>query len=331
VQADRLLSILMLLDAQRRMTARELAEKVEVSVRTIYRDVDALSAAGVPVFATRGNGGGCCLPDGYHLRLSGLTSREAQALSLPGPARVLADLGLAGVADLAARKLIHALPTALRQEAEAARERIVVEAAGWDAPQESVEHLGVLQAAVWQEQRVALRYRRADGSWVERLVDPLGLVAKGSVWYLVAAVDADVRTYRVSRVQDVRLTGQAIIRPRDFDLAAFWRAASADFKARLPRYATLMRVASSVLPAVRQVRRVSIDAEQSDGPDHVRAGLAFDSVDDAAAFALTWGRDVEVLQPVELRQQVASAARELARRYRAPTRARQSARSSRMS
>src|SRR5438270_6805015 len=157
MRADRLVSMLLLLDRHRRLTAADLAERLEVSARTVYRDLDALSAAGVPVFAERGRGGACCLPGGYRVRLNGLSAGEAQALSLPLPRRVLADLGLTDQAEYALRKLLVALPEEVRSQAEAAHQRILVDTAGWDAPEDSAaEHLEVLQAAVARAERVGL-------------------------------------------------------------------------------------------------------------------------------------------------------------------------------
>jgi predicted DNA-binding transcriptional regulator YafY len=186
VRADRLLSIVLLLDTHRHLTAGDMARRLEVSERTIYRDIDALSAAGVPVYAQRGGRGGCYLPDGYRTRLTGLTAAEAQVLSLRGPAKILADLGLGEAVDAAQMKLLRALPDGVRSGATAAHERVLVEAAGWDPPLESVPHLEALQSAVWSERQLEMVYCRSDGTTVERRVDPLGLVAKGSVWYLVS-------------------------------------------------------------------------------------------------------------------------------------------------
>ncbi|HEY3063157.1 MAG TPA: YafY family protein [Chloroflexota bacterium] len=333
MRADRLLGMLLLLDDHRRMTAGALAERLEVSTRTIYRDLDALSAAGVPIYAERGNGGACCLPQGYRVRLNGLSEAEVQALSLAAPARILSDLGLTEHAAAAARKLIRALPDALRSPAESARSRILVDASGWDAPSEPVSQLGALQQAVWHDQRVAIDYTRADGTSVERMVDPLGLVAKGSVWYLVASVGGQVRTYRAARVSAVRPTGEAASRPAGFELASFWRESSAAFKAALPRFTVQVRVTAQAVESVRNARRVRIESEAPPAEDgRVVMELTFDTEAEAQAFALGHGLDVEVLEPAALRQAVAHVAAEVAMRYGRPLRrARHSGRSRRMS
>jgi predicted DNA-binding transcriptional regulator YafY len=316
VRADRLLSILLLLDTHRHLTAGDLARRLEVSERTIYRDIDALSAAGVPVYAQRGGHGGCCLPEGYRTRLTGLTAAEAQVLSLPGPTQVLADLGLREAVDAAQMKLIRALPDGVRRTAAAAHERVLVEAAGWDPPRESVPHLETLRSAVWLERQLEVVYCRSDGTTVERRVDPLGLVAKGSVWYLVAAVAGEVRVYRVGRLIDVRVLDHSITRPPGFDLAAFWRQTSTAFRANIPRITVMVRVAPPALAAVRGARRVGIDREEPPAQDGwVELSLRFDSAEEARAFVLGCGPVIEVLKPLALRDEVARLATKIAELY----------------
>jgi predicted DNA-binding transcriptional regulator YafY len=332
MKADRLLSLLLVLDTRRRVTAAELAQRLEVSQRTIYRDLDALSAAGVPVYAERGNGGGCCLPDGYRVRLNGLTITEAQALALPLPDRVLADLGLRKQASVGLSKLLHALPETVRAQAESAHQRILVDSAGWDAPEEEVQQLRALQEAVWRSERIAMHYRRPNGTAVERVVDPLGLVAKGSIWYLVAAVEGQVRTSRVARIASVHLTGESGARPPDFDLATFWRESSAAFKAAIPRYATRMHVEREAVAGVRSAHRVRVERERSLPDGRFEMEVSFDSESEACAFALSQGSGIDVLEPRELRTRVASQAGAVLRRYASRSKlARHSVRSRRMS
>lgn len=200
MRADRLLSILLLLQTQRRLTARELAERLEVSERTIYRDMDALSGAGVPVLAQRGNKGGWMLLDSYQTNLTGLNDTEIQALFLAQPARLLADLGLRQAHDAALIKLLAALPSIQRRDAEYIRQRIHVDVPGWHPSKEESAAFPAIQEAVLSDRQLKLVYQRGDSAVVERLVDPLGLVAKGRVWYLIAGVEGELRTYRVSRV-----------------------------------------------------------------------------------------------------------------------------------
>ena len=226
MRADRLLQLLLVLQRSGRMTASRLAQELEVSVRTIYRDVEALSAAGVPVFAESGPGGGVQLVDGYETRLTGLTAAEAGALGFSGLPAVADQLGLRAVLGMAQAKVDAALP--------------------------AVPCLEPLSHAVWDERRVLLRYRRADRI-VSRTVDPLGLVLKAGTWYLVgrAGRPSTVRTYRVSRVTAVRALPHGFDRPEDFDLATAWAAAQSSFARDLMRYEVRAQVPADQLWRLR--------------------------------------------------------------------------------
>ena len=200
---------------------------------------------------------------------------------------------------------------------DTASQRVLVEAAGWDAPVDSVRQLPALQQAVWQERQAEVVYRRGDGATVERRVHPLGLVAKGSVWYLVAAAEGTVRVYRASRVVEVRVLDCPSVRPVDFDLTAYWRKSSAAFKASIPRITAIVRVAPSALELVRGARRVSIERERPPAADGwVELELRFDSTNEARAFALGCGPVIEVLEPDALRGEIARLAAETAEMYR---------------
>lgn len=214
MRADRLLSLLMLLQARGRMTAEELAKKLEVSERTVYRDLSALGMAGVPVYAERGPGGGCGLIDGYRTNLTGLTETEVHTLFMAGAPALLNDLGLGRSLDGAVLKLLAALPVTFRENVERARQRIHIDAFGWSHAEEPVPFLAAVQDAVLRDRRLQITYRKGNGNVVDRLVDPLGLVAKSTIWYLVGAVDGQTRIFRVSRVLDATITGELCVRPR---------------------------------------------------------------------------------------------------------------------
>lgn len=317
MRADRLLSILLLLQVNRRMTAGSLAKRLEVSARTVHRDMEALSMAGVPVYAERGAGGGWVLPDSFRTDVAGLTESEIQALFVATPARLLADLGLTQASHAALVKVTAALPSIARRDAEHMRQRIHVDGAGWHQSADEVPTLPVLQEAVWLERKARMRYRRNDGETVERVVDPLGLVAKGRLWYLVAAVDGALRTYRVSRMQAVDLLDEPAIRPPDFDLAAFWAESSAELVANLPRYPITVRVSPEV------IRRLWIPGayarvEQIGGPEadgwHT-AWLMLQTESEACSYVLGFGRRMEILEPGELRERVIRESREIVAFY----------------
>src|SRR3954464_5539639 len=259
MRASRLVSLLLLLQSRGGQTAAELARELEVSVRTIHRDVDALSASGVPIYADRGPHGGIRLVDGYRTRLTGMTADEAEALFLAGVPGPAAELGLGTVVAAARLKVLAALPTELRARASrlphrfppptglrarASRlvERFHLDAAAWYHPDEAVPHLGALSEAVWECQRVQIGYDRGDKT-VDRVLEPLGLVLKAGVWYLIAAADGQPRTYRVSRVSRVTTLDDATFeRPGEFDLAAFWAEASAAYERDTPSVEVTLRI-----------------------------------------------------------------------------------------
>lgn len=317
MRADRLLSMLLLLQVHRRITARELAKRLEVSERTIYRDMEALSVAGIPISAERGTGGGIVLAEAFRTNLTGLSSSEIQALFLGRPTHLLNDLGLHQASEAALIKLQAVLPSMYRQSAEYVRQRIYVDVAGWQRPgEEQLVFLPLLQEAIWQERKVALTYQRGE-SRVERVLDPLGLVAKGRTWYLVAAVDGEQRTYRISRIQQAEMLEEACSRPLDFDLAGYWQRSSADFVANIPRYVVNVRMTQRARERVIHSGRF-IQCEQIGAPDAdgwMLARLLFEIPDEACGYLLSFGAEMEILEPQEMREQVISLARSLVAFY----------------
>lgn len=307
MRADRLISILLLLQIHRGLTANELARRLEVSERTIHRDMEALSSVGVPVVADRGAGGGWRLVGDYRTKLTGLNEVEVQALFLNVPPQLLADLGLQQTSEAALTKLLAEVPGAARRDAEFARQRIHVDVTGWNRAEESVPMLPVLQQAVWQDRKLKISYQRdPDCEAFEREVDPLGLVAKGSVWYLIAAVEAEPRTYRVSRVLAATLLDEASQRPAGFDLAAHWRQSAQVFKTQIPRFDSTLRVRQEALRrlsyAVRFARVEETGAPDADGWATVK--MRFQLEDEAAEFALSFGDQIEVVEPLSVREKV---------------------------
>jgi predicted DNA-binding transcriptional regulator YafY len=319
MRADRLLSILLLLQVHRKLTARNLARRLEVSERTIHRDMVALGTAGVPVTAARGAGGGWGLLESYQTNLTGLNEAEIQALFLAKPSHLLADLGLARAGEAAFIKLLAALPAIGRRDAQDVRQRIHIDPTGWRRPDENVSCIPTLQDAIWRERRLAFLYDRGEGS-SPRVAEPLGLVAKGSVWYLVAAVEGQPRTYRVSRIRDARVCDdEPFARPADFDLAAYWERSSAEFVANLPRYDALVRAAPEALPRLRAGGRyMRIEREEAPERDGwVRVALRFEEEHEASEFLLPFGDQVEALDPPALRARIAGLAARVAAFYAA--------------
>jgi predicted DNA-binding transcriptional regulator YafY len=317
VRADRLVTILLLLQTYRRLTARQLSERLEVSERTIHRDMEALSVSGIPLVAARGAGGGWTLPGSYRTDLTGLRQDEVQALFLTGPPRVLSDLGLHAALDGALVKLMAALPVQHRRDADFIRQRIYIDSAPWRPAEERAAVLPLLREALWRDRRLVISYQRSDSVLVDRLVDPLGLVAKSGLWYLVAAVDGEIRTYRVSRIDAAHLADEACVRPSAFDLAGFWTQSSAQFIAGLPRYPAQVRVTGEVVPRLRFGGRFA-RIEQVNPPDAdgwSRVDIRFETIDEACEFCLGFGPGLEVLEPLELRERVIRLARETVEFY----------------
>jgi predicted DNA-binding transcriptional regulator YafY len=290
------------------MTAPELARLLEVSVRTIHRDMEALSTAGVPVTSERGPGGGWCLVEGYRTNLTGLNEAEIRALFLSDPRNLLTDLGLREAADQALLKVLAAIPSMRRMDVERARQRIFVDTSG-PGRKDPVPCLPLLQEAVWQERRLDIAYRKVDGEEIRRVVDPLGLVIRGALWYLVAAAEGELRSYRVSRVLEARMLDEPAARPEGFDLEAHWRQSYAEYRAGLPVYRIVVRVAPDALPRAREpwpFSRVEHE-EPPDAEGWSRLTFRFEMNWEACEFVLRFGGRMEVLEPPELREMVREA------------------------
>ncbi|HKG24299.1 MAG TPA: YafY family protein [Thermomicrobiales bacterium] len=321
MRASRLLSILLLLQTRGRMTAQALADELEVSVRTIYRDVDSLSAAGVPVYGDRGPDGGYQLLDGYRTRLTGLTPDEAESLFLagiPGPA---AELGLGTVLAAAQLKLMAALPPELRSRAGRIRERFHLDAPGWFEDAEQPLHLETVADAVWNQKPLRVRYHRWGGE-VERTLHPLGLVLKGGAWYLVAAVDGQERTYRISRILALETLDGRFERPAGFDLTAYWASWSENFMDRLYRDEAVVRLSPRALELLpyyfnpTAARATMASASPPDAAGWTRVTMPIESVEHALGGLLRFGAEAEVVSPPELRRRMAEAAVGLVALYR---------------
>ncbi|KAB2372339.1 helix-turn-helix transcriptional regulator [Actinomadura montaniterrae] len=342
MRASRLLSLLLLLQTRGRMTARDLADELEVSVRTVYRDVESLSAAGVPVYADRGPDGGYRLLEGYRTRLTGLTTGEAESLFLSGMPGPASQLGLGDVVAAAELKLMAALPPDLRSRAARIRERFHLDAPGWFRAPDDVPHLQAVADAVWNQQRIRVLYRRwAQPQEVERDLEPIGVVLKAGTWYLIArahhphpgapqddpppdtppAHDRAPRTYRVSKILTLEPLPHRFDRPPGFDLAAYWDAYAARFEADSYRDQATVRLspdglrrAPILLPPV-MARAVHDNAGPPDPTGWTTLTLPVESLRHAHVEFLKLGADVEVIAPPPLRAMMTDTARALADRY----------------
>jgi len=313
------MAILLRLQSSGGATAPQLAAELEVSVRTIYRDVGALQAAGVPLWTETGPTGGIRLIDGWRSDLEGLTTDEAMALFVGGPATAIDQLGLGSFLAAAQVKVLAALPPAAARRAEEGRSRFLLDAPGWFQREEPTDALAALAAAVWGDHRVDLTYRRQDRA-VARRVDPLGLVLKAGTWYLLARHRGDLRTYRVSRVARAVARAERFDRPDGFDLAAAWAEVSTAFDRSLLRVPVRLRLSPEAqrhLPALVPSAATVEALGAAGGPDADGwrvVDLWVESESIAHSQLLGLGAGVEVLAPAALRRAVAATAAEMAQR-----------------
>jgi predicted DNA-binding transcriptional regulator YafY len=308
MRASRLVSFLLVLQTRGQLTAVELAERLEVSERTVQRDAQALAAAGVPIVSVRGPAGGYRLDRGYRTKLTGLDAAEAEALFV-GPA---AELGLGRELAAARLKLLASLPADLQERAGRAARLFHVDTRGWFREEDRVPHLPVIAGALWRGRRLDIRYREG-AAVVSRRLHPLGLILKAGVWYLLAQRRGEERVYRVSRIVSARERAEPCARPADFDLAAAWTSRSEEFERSQrsrPQIEVTVRVPRSQVRYLRAARVVE-DGEQ---PTVI---ARFDGLDHAFRALLSYGAQAEVLAPRALRERIAAAAAETVSLYAA--------------
>lgn len=303
------------MQARGRVTERELAERLEVSQRTIHRDLEALSASRVPVVALRGSQGGWELDKGWRTQVPGLDESELRALLMAQP-RIVGHPRLAAAAESALNKLMAALPGPMREQAAAMRERLHIDPTGWWDTGEDLSMLSIVQDAVARERQLAFDYVRADGQRSARTVDPLGLVAKGTSWYLVARGASGLRTFRVSRISGAAVLAAGFDRPAKFDLAAYWARTTAELEGRRKRYSVVLALA----PAAAQMLAprcptISVQLPKSSLPipeGWVTLRAEFDDESFARFVVLGLGTRVQPIEPPEFRHAILDEARAVA-------------------
>jgi predicted DNA-binding transcriptional regulator YafY len=322
VRASRLVSLLLLLQTRGRMTARQLADELEVSVRTIYRDVESLHEAGIPLYGDAGPEGGYRLLAGYRTRLTGMTADEAEAMflaALPGPA---AELGLGSVMAAAQLKLRAAMPAELADRTGRVQQRFHLDAPGWYDDGDSSPFLPAVADAVWNQRRLQVLYRRwTTPTDVVRTIAPYGIVLKSGRWYAVAECAGRVNTYRVNQILELEALDEFFERPEDFDLPGFWRRQVAEFRTRLVQGQALIRLSPAGRRRLEEtmtsdvVNAVEATAEDA-GAGWISATVPIESMTHAHGEFLQLGADVEVLEPAELRKRIEQTAADLAALYR---------------
>ncbi len=315
MKSSRLLSMLLMLQGVERKSARELAEALEVSERTVYRDVDALSASGVPIYAERGAQGGICIAEGYRKALTQFGEDEVRALFISG-SNPLIDLGLGIDRERALAKLSGALSDVQRKAVQKTRGRIHLDQRRWNQAEQPQELLGILRRAVWEDACVLLHYRDRESKITERMVDPFGLVAKAGIWYLVARSGDELRTFRAERIIDVTPLAQTFQRPADFDLGLYWKEWISAIEEGGKRFAVVLSVPDAFLDEAGRYWEMQLLAprpENGDGTALVR--IVFPGGDAAVHQLLFWGARVTILEPFELRTEIAARAKVLLAHY----------------
>ncbi len=315
MRADRLLSLMLFLRAKGRTTAQDLARHLEVSERTIYRDLDALSTAGIPVYAQPGTNGGVFLDENYRISLTGLSKTELQSLFLSSDAKPLGDLGLAKAVEDSLLKLFAALPSSQRSEVERMRQRFYIDPTNWFQNIAPSPFLALLQQAVWEDCVVKVMYQVLEGEVAGRLIEAYALVAKAGIWYFIGKNSkGELRNYRVSRLQDIVLTDRCFERAPDFDLAAYWKESRETFERismeNFPPYHTVLRVHPAgfwYFPAWMNGRYEQIGTVDSAG--WITLQVTFESFDDARTRVLGLGTHIVVVEPAALQQAVLDTAR----------------------
>jgi predicted DNA-binding transcriptional regulator YafY len=311
MRASRLLSILMLLQTRGRMSAPALAAELEVSQRTILRDIDQLSAAGVPIWSDRGRDGGFQLREGWSTNLTGLTENEAQALFLSGMPTAAAELGLGNASASARLKMLASLPEELRENAEQVNARLHFDPVDWFRAAVPTEYLQAIAHCVWHQRMATIEYESWKGT-KQRLIKPLGLVLKAGVWYTAALADEskEPRIYRLSNIHKLSITGDGFRRPKKFDLASFWKESTTRFETEIYRDVATVRVSK---PGMKHILELSATiseaakrtaASDSDKEAWTKIIIPIESIDYAAGQMLSIGVDVEVLEPHALREKM---------------------------
>ncbi|WP_173916786.1 YafY family protein [Halobacillus sp. Marseille-Q1614] len=319
MRGDRLVSILMLLQSHGRMTAKELSEKLEVSERTIHRDMEALSGSGIPVFAERGKNGGWALLENYETNLTGLKESEIRALFVSPSEQLLEDLGLARTSEEARNKLAASLPSIYRSNAKSVWDRIYVDTSTWKMRKEKVETFETLKNAIWKDSKLAVIYERVDGETTNRLLNPLGLVAKGSRWYFVAEKEnGEIRTFRASRIQSAVEQKETFERPKNFSLAEYWKSSTKAFVENLPTYEVLADVRPGILPRMRFTDRFVEVEEATDqsGNVWIPVKLTFNTEAEALGYILGFADQIKVRKPVGLPEKIMKMAEDAVSLYK---------------
>lgn len=302
MRADRLISILLLLQNHEKMTTKVLAKELEVTERTIHRDMESLSAAGIPVLAERGKHGGWRLVDQYRTRLTGLKESELKTLFLSPSFQLLSDLGFTKDWKEARQKLLASLPNALQTHADELWNRVHIDTDTWRQSSQELSALSTLQQAIWEERKLKMKYEKANKETSERVVEPLGLVAKGRTWYLIAISSGDIRNFRVSRIKSAELTSDSFSRPAEFQLAEYWNQSKQTFVENLPVFEVDVEVSPSIMQRLTFTGRFAhvLSTRTPHENGWIPVNISFDTEQEAKAYILGFGDQIRIVHPPSL-------------------------------
>jgi len=299
MRADRLISILMLLQIHKKLTASELSKKLEVSVRTIYRDIDILSGIGVPIVADKGINGGIKLIGDYKTSITGINKNELFSLFVPTGDKILKDLGIENLKGSTILKILGDSSPDELKEFENIQNYIYIDMNTWSEPSIilNTDILSILQNAIWNSKALKILYRKVDES-KEVELNPLGLVCKRGTWYLVAINNDIIKTYKVTSIESALLMPHTFIRPNDFNLKSFWTDSTSNFKSLIPKHTFTFKVSPNVLNNIKERQFITI-SETLYKENDIYLKIKFDAIWQGVEFAFGYGKSIEIIEPIE--------------------------------
>lgn len=321
MRADRLISILLLLQSSPKLTASQLSKKLEVSIRTIYRDIDALSSIGVPIYADKGVNGGIRLLGDYKTSLTGINKNELLSLLIPTSDKILADLGIENLKYQTMLKILGNSSSNAVQELENIQNYIYIDMLPWNDTNSKVntDILTILQSAIWNTEELLIKYKKIvelkEIEIKEVKVQPLGLVCKRSIWYLVAIDSEIIKTYKTSNIEDVFILDESFIRPENFNLKDYWIQSTLNFKTLIPKYNFTFKVNPIILSQVKERPFIFIK-ETTTKEDFIYLKIDFESLWQGIEFAFNYGKNIEIIEPDEAIHEIKKKALQVIELYR---------------
>lgn len=315
MKADRLISILMLLKVHKQLTAKDLAKRLEVSVRTIYRDIESLSSIGVPIFTDRGTNGGIKLLGDYQTSLSGINKDELYSLFIPTGDKVLDDLGIGKLKDSTMIKLLGDSSTYQINEIKNIQNYIFIDMYTWGENPLKVDTaiLSILKEGIWNSKVLNIAYRKINET-KDVILNPLGLVCKRGIWYLIGENNDIIKTYKVSNIESALLTDILFDRPKDFNLEKHWKSSTSNFKSSIPKHTFTFKVNPSIVNHIKARQFISISNIVAED-DNIYMDINFDAIFQGIEFAFGYGKDMEIIYPIDARTEIKKKASEITKLY----------------